>query len=216
MRRSEIVQQIMTSGAVAVIRMADSQKLMKVAEAIRKGGVTSLEITMTTPNALQVIETCVREMGTDMLVGVGSVLDEETARLAILAGAQYIVSPVLKEDIIRMAHRYDKAVMPGAFTPTEIITAQEFGADIIKIFPADVVGMPFFKAVKAPMPHVNLMPTGGVSLTNAGQWLKAGACAVGVGSSLLDNGAIANEKYDVLTANAKQLCASISEARRES
>jgi len=206
----------MTSGAVAVIRMADSQKLMKVAEAIRKGGVTSLEITMTTPNALQVIETCVREMGTDMLVGVGSVLDEETARLAILAGAQYIVSPVLKEDIIRMAHRYDKAVMPGAFTPTEIITAQEFGADIIKIFPADVVGMPFFKAVKAPMPHVNLMPTGGVSLTNAGQWLKAGACAVGVGSSLLDNGAIANEKYDVLTANAKQLCASISEARRES
>jgi len=216
MRRSEIVQQIMTSGAVAVIRMADSQKLMKVAEAIRKGGVTSLEITMTTPNALQVIETCVREMGTDMLVGVGSVLDEETARLAILAGAQYIVSPVLKEDIIRMAHRYDKAVMPGAFTPTEIITAQEFGADIIKIFPADVVGMPFFKAVKAPMPHVNLMPTGGVSLTNAGQWLKAGACAVGVGSALLDNGAIANEKYDVLTANAKQLCASISEARRES
>ncbi len=213
MNRAEIVERITGEGAVAVIRMADSAKLTKVAEAVQKGGISSIEITMTTPNALTVIETCCKEMSDDLLIGVGSVLDSETARLAILAGAKYVVSPVLKPQVIRMAHRYGIAVMPGAFTPTEIQSAHEQGADIVKIFPADVVGMAFFKAVKAPMPHVRLMPTGGVSLTNAGDWLKAGACAVGVGSALLDKQAIADENYAVLTQNARQLCECIAASR---
>ncbi len=213
MNRHEIVNRITSEGAVAVVRMADSEKLLRVAEALFRGGLSSLEITMTTPDALKVIEGATDELGDDVLIGVGSVLDSETARLAILAGAKYVVSPILKREIIETAHRYDVPAMPGAFTPTEILQAHEYGADIVKIFPSDVVGMAFFKAVKAPMPHVNLMPTGGVSLTNAGDWLKAGACAVGVGSALLDKKAIAEEKYSVLTENAKTLKRSIEAGR---
>ena len=213
MNRHEIVNRITSEGAVAVVRMADSEKLLRVAEALLRGGLSSLEITMTTPDALKVIKGATDEFGDDVLIGVGSVLDSETARLAILAGAKYVVSPILKREIIETAHRYDVPAMPGAFTPTEILQAHEYGADIVKIFPADVVGMAFFKAVKAPMPHVNLMPTGGVSLTNAGDWLKAGACAVGVGSALLDKKAIAEEKYSVLTENAKILKRSIESGR---
>lgn len=204
-----MVQTLITGGAIAVIRMSDSSKLQKVAEAIHKGGISAIEITMTTPNALKVIEETAQAMGDAIQVGVGSVLDSETARMAINAGAQYVVSPIFKPEIIHTAHRYDIPAMPGAFTPTEILEAHEQGADIVKIFPADVVGMAFFKAVKAPMPHVNLMPTGGVSLTNAGDWIRAGACAVGVGSALLDKKAIAEENYAVLTENARILKESI-------
>lgn len=213
MSRAEIVQRIINDGVVAVIRMADSRRLVNVARAIQKGGISLLEITMTTPNALKVIEQATDELGQDVLVGVGSVLDAETARLAIYAGARYVVSPILKREVVETAHRYNLPVMPGAFTPTEVLTAHEYGADIVKVFPADVTGMAFFKAVKAPMPHVNLMPTGGVSLTNAGDWLKAGACAVGVGSALLDKTAIDEENYDKLTENARTLRASIREGQ---
>ena len=209
MSRAEIVQQITRQGVVAVIRMSDSKKLMNVARAIQKGGISALEVTMTTPNALRVIEEAATELGDDVLVGVGSVLDAETARLAINAGAKYVVSPILKPEIIQAAHRYGIPAMPGAFTPTEALAAHENGADIIKIFPADVVGMAFFKAIKAPMPHLQLMPTGGVTLTNGGDWIKAGACAVGVGSALLDRNAIAEENYDLLTKNAQTLRESI-------
>ncbi len=214
MRKPEIVNRIIGEGAVCVIRMNDSTKLLKVAEAVLKGGISALEITMTTPNALRVIEECCKQIGNDMLIGVGSVLDSETARLAIIAGAKYVVSPISKREIIQTAHRYDVPVMPGAFTPTEILTAHEQGADIVKVFPADVVGMAFFKAVIAPMPHLNLMPTGGVSLTNGGDWIKAGACAVGVGSALLDKQAIANDRFDVLTENARILCESIKAGKQ--
>ncbi len=210
MTRLEIVKKIIDSGAVAVIRMEDSQKLMKVAHALLEGGISSLEITMTTPNALKVIEEAARVLPADVLIGVGSVLDAETARLAINAGAKYVVSPIFKPEIIHTAHRYGLPAMPGCFTPTEILVAHEQGADIVKVFPADVVGMPFFKAIKAPMPHLNLMPTGGVSLTNAGEWIKSGACAVGVGSALLDKKAIADGNWAKLTENAKILRENIS------
>ncbi len=209
MSRHDIVSKITQEGAVAVIRMSDPGRLLKVAEAVLKGGISSIEITMTTPGALDVIQTCSQEMGEKVLIGVGSVLDAETARLAILAGARYVVSPVFVPAVIEMAHRYDVPAMPGAFTPTEILCASQAGADIVKVFPADVVGMPFFKAVKAPMPHVNLMPTGGVTLTNGGDWIKAGACAVGVGSALLDKKAIASGNFELLTENARTLRASI-------
>lgn len=214
MSRYENVRTLISSGAVAVIRMSHSDKLKKVAEAIYKGGVSAIEITMTTPNALKVIEEVAHSMSDAIQIGVGSVLDAETARMAINAGAQFVVSPVFKPEIVHTAHRYDVPAMPGAFTPTEILQAHEQGADIVKVFPADVVGMAFFKAIKAPMPHLQLMPTGGVTLTNAGEWLKAGACAVGVGGALLDSKAIAEENYSRLTENAKILCQSIAQARK--
>lgn len=213
--RHQIVSQLVEAGAVAVVRMPDAERLLRVIDAVRAGGVTAIEITMTTPGALRVIEEAAEAYADDpaVLVGVGSVLDGLTARLAIDAGARFVVSPVLAPEVITTSHRYDVPVMPGAFTPTEVHRAHELGADVVKVFPANVVGMDFFKAVKAPMPHVKLMPTGGVTLTNAGDWLRAGACAVGVGSALLDAAAIASGDYARLTDHARTLRASIEAAR---
>jgi 2-dehydro-3-deoxyphosphogluconate aldolase/(4S)-4-hydroxy-2-oxoglutarate aldolase len=213
MSRSSIVQRIVADGAVAVIRADDPNKLRHIIDALRAGGMSAIEVTMTVPRALQIIEATAHALGDEIVLGVGSVLDATTARMAINAGARYVVSPVFKEEIVQTAHRYDLPAMPGCFTPTEILAAHEAGADIVKVFPADVLGMPFFKAVKAPMPHLQLMPTGGVSLTNAGEWLKAGACAVGIGSALLDTKAIAEGRYAVLTENARLLLQNIAAGR---
>lgn len=215
MNRGEIVRKIIDGGAVAVIRLSDPDKLIRVANAIYRGGVSGIEITMTIPDAIKVIEDANKEIGSYVNIGVGSVLSSETAQKAIDAGAKYVVSPIFKKEIIETAHENNVAALPGAFTPTEIQSAYECGADIVKVFPADVVGMAFFKGVLAPMPHLRLMPTGGVTLTNAGEWLKAGACAVGVGTALLDKKAIASENYQVLTDNAKILMESIAKARQE-
>lgn len=206
---------IFDNKAVAVIRMSNSSKLIKVAEAIYKGGVKSVEITMTVPGALKIIEEASKTIGDYINIGVGSVLNKQTANDAINAGAKYVVSPIFKLEIVQEAKRLNTPVMPGAFTPTEIFTAFEAGADVVKVFPADIVGMAFFKGVLAPMPHLKLMPTGGVSLTNAGDWLKAGACAVGVGSALLDKKAIEDENYDLLTQNAQKLMESINKAKEK-
>lgn len=207
---SKALKTILENKAVAVIRMSGTAKLIKVAEAIYKGGVRSVEITMTVPGALKMIEQANRIVGDYINIGVGSVLNKETAADAINAGAQYVVSPVFKLEVVQEAKKRNVPVMPGAFSPTEILTAFEAGADVVKVFPADIVGMAFFKSVLAPMPHLKLMPTGGVSLTNAGDWLKAGAVAVGVGSALLDKKAIADGNYDLLTQNAEKLMASIN------
>jgi len=213
MTREQIVTHIKDKAAVAVIRMTDAKKLLKVTDAISKGGVSIIEITMTVPNALKMIEEVSKSVTGDVTVGVGSVLDAATAQKAIDAGARFVVGPIFKKEIIDTAHRNGVPAMPGCFTPTEIHTAYESGADIIKVFPADVVGMAFFKGILAPMPHLPLMPTGGVTLTNAGEWLKAGACAVGVGTALLDKKAIEAENYAQLTENAKILCESIAKGR---
>ena len=214
MSKEETLSSLINCGAIAVIRLADPNKLIKVAQAIFEGGVSGIEITMTVPDAINVIKTAAAELGSYMNIGVGSVLDAATAQKAIDAGAKYVVSPIFKKEIVDAAHKNNVPVMPGAFTPTEVQTAYEAGADIIKIFPADVVGMAFFKGVLAPMPHLKLMPTGGVSLTNAGEWLKAGACAVGVGSALLSKQAIAEGNYRVLTDNAKILMESIRKVKQ--
>lgn len=198
---------------VAVVRMAESDTLHQVAEAILAGGVSHIEVTMTTPGALQVIEQLRKKGPAGMVVGVGSVCDAETARRAISAGAQYVVSPVFKPEIIAAAHAHDVPAATGCFTPTEIQLAWEAGADLIKVFPADVVGMAFFKAVLAPLPHLKLMPTGGVTLDNGGDWIRAGAVAVGVGSALLDKKAIADGNFGRLTDNASRLVASVNSAR---
>ena len=208
-----VLERILESGVVAIIRMPDSERLIRIVEAIREGGVTAIEITMTTPNALEVISDVSRRMGDEIEIGVGSVLDVKTAHDAVDAGARYVVSPIFKPEIVAAAHERGVPAMPGAFSPTEIQLATEAGADVIKVFPADVVGMEFFRAVRAPMPHLKLMPTGGVSLTNAGDWIRAGACAVGVGSALLDKRAIADEDYARLTENARTLIRSVEEGR---
>ncbi|MDP3830774.1 MAG: bifunctional 4-hydroxy-2-oxoglutarate aldolase/2-dehydro-3-deoxy-phosphogluconate aldolase, partial [Ignavibacteriaceae bacterium] len=195
---------------VAVIRAKDPGKLKRIIESLAEGGITVAEITMTVPNAIQLIEKMSNEVDKNIIIGVGSVLNRTTAIEAIKAGAKYVVSPIMKKEIIEAVHEYDVPVMPGCFTPTEIQTAYEYGADIIKVFPADALGMSFFKSILAPMPHLRLMPTGGVTLTNPGDWIKAGACAVGLGSALLDSKAINEENYSVLTANAKQVMLSIN------
>ena len=211
--RNAIVRQIEALGAVAVVRLTDAERGMQIVEAIHQGGVSAIEITMTVPNALEMIEQVAREMGGEVLVGVGSVTDRDGVRRAVEAGARYVVAPIFKEEIVDEAHGQGVPAMPGAFSPTEIQLAYEAGADVIKVFPADIVGMAFFKAVRAPLPHLKLMPTGGVSLTNAGDWLRAGAVAVGVGSALLDKKAIAEGNYAQLTENARTLMSSIAEAR---
>lgn len=210
MSKKLILDEIFKRKAVAVLRVKEEDKLKKVIEAIDAGGVSVAEITMTVPNAIKLIEKMSNELDEHIIIGVGSVLSKEVAEDAIKAGAKYVVSPILKKEIIEMAQKYDVPVMPGCFTPTEIYSAFEMGADIVKVFPADIVGMPFFKAILAPMPHLKLMPTGGVSLTNAGDWLKAGSCAVGIGSALLDNIAIKEENYLKLTENAKIIMSSIN------
>jgi 2-dehydro-3-deoxyphosphogluconate aldolase / (4S)-4-hydroxy-2-oxoglutarate aldolase len=213
MTRQEILSRILDSGIVAVVRIRDASRCMRVIEAVREGGVEVAEITMTVPGALALIEEAARNFGGSVPIGVGSVLDAETVHRAVDAGASYIVSPVFKPEVVAAAHESDVPVMPGAFTPTEILAAHEAGADVVKVFPADVLGMTFFKGVLAPMPFLKLMPTGGVDLDNAGDWLRAGAVAVGVGSALLDGQAIEEGRYDVLTRNARRLRESFERGR---
>ena len=213
MGKEIILEQILKTKVIAVLRVKEADKLKKIIEAIYKGGITAVEITMTVPNAIKLIEKMSEELNKNIVLGVGSVLNKSIAEDAIKAGAKYVVSPVLKKEIIETSHKYNVPAMPGCFTPTEIQTAYEYGADIIKVFPADVVGMAFFKSVLAPLPHLKLMPTGGVNLTNACDWLKAGACAVGIGSALLDKKAIAEENYSVLTQNAKTIIENIQKGK---
>lgn len=199
------VERLEAIGAAAVIRTQEPARLLRVAEALRAGGIEAIEVTMTVPNAVDMIETVDRELGDDVLLGVGSVLDASTAQRAAQAGARFVVSPVFKRELIQAAHEQGAAALPGCFTPTEVQAAWEAGADVVKVFPASVVGTPFVKALKAPLPHLKLMPTGGITLQNAGDWLRAGAVAVGVGSALLDESAIAEGRYEVLTDNARTL-----------
>lgn len=212
--RTEIVQQVIDEGVVAVIRLSDTAKLPAVIEAIVDGGVRAIEITLTVPGAIGQIATARKAFGDRILLGVGSVLDRKAAVESVEAGARFVVSPIFRKQIVSTAHELGVPAFPGAFTPTEIAAAVRAGADIVKIFPADVVGMPFFKAVKAPMPHLKLMPTGGVSLTNAADWLAAGACAVGIGSALVTKKAVSEGDYDQLKENARIVRENIDSYRK--
>lgn len=211
--RGEVVRAIEHNGVVAVIRLKDPNTLRGVVDALAEGGVRALEVTMTVPRAIDLIAELAPSLPPGFLLGAGTVLDSETARLAILAGARFLVSPVFRPDVVAMSHRYDVAVMPGCFTPTEILAAWESGADVVKVFPATALGPGFFKDVHGPLPQVKLMPTGGVSLTNAGDWIRAGAVAVGVGTALLDAKAIAAGDFGVITTNARTIVASVEAAR---
>lgn len=207
--RNERLTQLLERKVIAVIRMTDTDKLADVIGAIQKGGVEWIEITMVVPDAIEVLRETSKRAGAEAVIGAGTVLDPETARLAILAGAEFIVSPILNLDVIRLAHRYDRLAIPGAFTPTEIMTAWEAGADVVKVFPATALGPQFVKDLRGPLPQVKLCPTGGVTVDNAGEFIAAGAACVGIGTNLLDKKAIAEGRYDHLTQRAKQLVANI-------
>jgi 2-dehydro-3-deoxyphosphogluconate aldolase/(4S)-4-hydroxy-2-oxoglutarate aldolase len=207
--RSGVVAAIAADRAVAVVRTDEPDKLIQIARALAAGGVVCFEVTMTVPNALEGIRAVTAELGGSILVGAGSVLSAAQAEAAVEAGARYVVSPVFKREIVETAHALGAAAMPGCFTPTEILLAHEAGADVAKVFPAGSLGPGFIKGVLAPMPHLKLMPTGGVSLSNATDWLRAGAVAVGAGSALVERAAIAAGDWGRLTANAQRLRASI-------
>jgi 2-dehydro-3-deoxyphosphogluconate aldolase/(4S)-4-hydroxy-2-oxoglutarate aldolase len=191
MSREMMMQRVLDCGIVAVVRANDGSQLVEVCRALADGGIDVTEITFTVPDAIDVLKAVKRELGNRILLGAGTILDPETARAAILAGAEYLVSPTLNLEVIAMARRYGKLSMPGAFTPTEILTAYEAGADIVKIFPAEIVGPAYFKAIRGPLPQVRMMPTGGVDTTTAEKFLDAGACCLGMGSMLIDPKALA-------------------------
>lgn len=184
-----------------------------MAKAIKAGGVAIIEFTMTTPNALGIIEESAREFGDKVLLGAGTVLDAETARAAILAGAEFIVGPTLDPGVIEVCRRYSKVVIPGAFSPTEILTAWQWGADFVKVFPATLGGPSYLKAIREPLPQVKLIPVGGVSLENVADFIKAGAVAVAVGGNLVKKRAIAKGNFAELTETARQFVAAIRDAR---
>src|SRR5438128_5888401 len=216
MSKEQQLHQVLDCGIVAVVRSPDSEQLVEVCRALADGGVTVVEITMSVPNALDVLRQVRQALGNRLLLGAGTVLDPETARAVLLAGAEYIVAPTVNLDVIRLCQRYDKLVMPGAFTPTEILTAWEAGADIVKVFPADVVGPAFFKALRGPLPHIRLMPTGGVDLTTAADFLKAGACCLGIGGQLVEPKAVAERNFDHIRNLARQYVAIVQQVRRGS
>src|SRR5580704_8862370 len=211
MDKAAVLGALREIGLVPVLRAESVEKAMALAGAIADGGVTVLEITMTVPGAIQVMRK-LAEQRSDILIGAGTVLDPETARMCILEGAQFVVSPALNLKTIEMCHRYGIAVLPGALTPTEIVTAWEAGADVVKIFPASALGgTKYLKSVKAPLPQVELIPTGGVSLATAAEFLEAGAFALGVGADLVDTKAIAKGTPETITENARKYLAIVRE-----
>lgn len=213
MEKNDILSTLIDLGVVVILRSDDPGQLMRAVEALRAGGLRAFEVTMTVPGALDVMRDVGHRFGSEILLGAGTVLDGETARSAILAGAQFIVSPSLSQSVITVAHRYSKVVVPGAFTPTEILTAWEAGADIVKVFPIRSVGPHYLKDVLAPLPQVRLMPTGGVNLENAADFIRAGAVAVGMGGALLDKAILAEGRFEELTERARRLLDAIQRAR---
>ncbi len=211
MEKDLILSAIKKTGVVAVIRADNEEQAYKITDACLKGGINSLEITFTVPRAHRIIESLDKKYGNDILLGAGTVLDSETARIAILSGAKYIVSPYLNVEMIKLCNRYQVPTMPGVMTIKEVVEAMEAGADILKIFPGGVFGPKFIKDIKGPLPQAQLMPTGGVSIDNVQEWIKAGAVAVGAGSALT-KGAKTGD-YDLVTKVAKEFIEKIKIAR---
>jgi 2-dehydro-3-deoxyphosphogluconate aldolase/(4S)-4-hydroxy-2-oxoglutarate aldolase len=211
--RDAVVSAVERAGIVAVIRIKEPAKLRAVVDAIAEGGVRALEVTMTVPGAVDLIREMAPTLPAGFVFGAGTVLDADTANRVVDAGAQFVVSPVFRRSVIEACHDRDVPAMPGCFSPTEILDAWDAGADVVKVFPATALGPGFFKDVRGPLPQVKMMPTGGVTLDNAGDWIRAGAVAVGVGTALLDAKAIAAGDYKTLRANAERIVANVRAAR---
>ena len=213
MSKPEIIDRIVNPGIVAIIRADSSEQLMGAAEALYEGGVTGMEVTMTTPNALQVINDVAKRFGKKVLIGVGTVLDTETCRAAILAGSQFVVTPVTRPDVITLCNRYGIPIAAGAYTPTEALTAYEAGADFVKIFPADQLGPQYIKNILAPLPQLQIIPTGGVTVATVDAFIKAGCVALGAGSSLVSKDILKNQDWKKLTETAAAFVEAIQKAR---
>jgi 2-dehydro-3-deoxyphosphogluconate aldolase/(4S)-4-hydroxy-2-oxoglutarate aldolase len=213
MQKAEVLKALREIGLVPVLRADSEAQALALADAISAGGVTVLEVTMTVPGAIRVMRRLAEERP-DILIGAGTVLDPETARMCILEGAQFVVSPALNIKTIELCHRYGVAVLPGALTPTEIVTAWEAGADVVKVFPASSLGgAKYLKSVKAPLPQVELIPTGGVSLATAAEFLEAGAFALGVGADLVNLKAVAEGHPEIITESARKYLAIVRKYR---
>lgn len=213
MKKTEVLQAIRQVGILPVLRASSVDTAMQLAAAIADGGVSAMEVTMTVPGAIEVIRRLVKERP-DLLIGAGTVLDPETARICILEGAQFVVSPAINLETIALCHRYSIAVLPGALTPTEVVTAWQAGADIIKVFPASAMGgAKYLQSLKAPLPQIELIPTGGVNVSTAKDFLAAGAFALGVGADLVDESACFEERLHEVTATAARYAAIVREYR---
>ena len=216
MTSQEILAFITGIGIVPIVRVASADSAVQAVEAIYRGGVRAAEITMTVPGAIRALEQVADRLGDRMMLGAGTVLDPETARACMLAGAQFFVTPALRLSTIEMAKRYSKVVFPGALTPTEVLSAWEAGADAVKIFPCGNMGGPkYIKALKGPFPHIAMIPTGGVNLETAGDFLKAGACAIAVGTEMVDPKTIQQGRFDLIEERARQYLACVAKARTE-
>jgi 2-dehydro-3-deoxyphosphogluconate aldolase/(4S)-4-hydroxy-2-oxoglutarate aldolase len=211
--RAAVTEQIQATGVVAVIRLREADRLFRVVDALMDGGVRALEVTMTVPGAVDLIGQLSGRLPAGFVLGAGTVLDVDTARRVIRAGARFVVGPTFNPAIVRLCHAEDVACVPGCFTPTEILAAWEAGADIVKVFPATALGPGFLRDVRGPLPQVRMMPTGGVSLENAGEWIKAGAVAIGVGTAMLDSKAIADGRYEEITRRARAFVEAVAHAR---
>jgi len=214
MSKSRNLERVLRGGVVAILRAPTGEMLLEAASALAAGGVEAVEVTFTVPRAHRILEQVADRLGDKILLGAGTVLDPETARTAILAGAEFIVGPNVNRRVIRLCRRYDKLVFPGAFTPTEVVAAWEAGADIVKIFPSDFVGPGYLKALSGPLPQVRLMPTGGVNLQTAADFLRAGACALGIGGSLVEPKALAARDFARIESLARQYVEIVTRARQ--
>jgi 2-dehydro-3-deoxyphosphogluconate aldolase/(4S)-4-hydroxy-2-oxoglutarate aldolase len=216
MTPQEILEFITGIGVVPIVRVSSAESAVQAVDSIYQGGIRAAEITMTVPGALRALETVADRLGDKMMLGAGTVLDPETARACMLAGAQFFVTPALRVSTIEMAKRYSKVIFPGALTPTEVLTAWEAGADAVKIFPCGNLGGPkYIKALKGPLPHIAMIPTGGVNLETASDFLKAGSCAIAVGTEMVDAKTIREGRFDVIEERARQFLACVSKARAE-
>jgi 2-dehydro-3-deoxyphosphogluconate aldolase / (4S)-4-hydroxy-2-oxoglutarate aldolase len=213
MTKAEIIQRIIEPGVVGIFRASSADEFFRASEALIAGGVTAVEITMTTPNALLVIREAKKNFGNRALIGVGTVTDERTANAAIEAGAEFVVTPIFRPEVIAACNRAQKPIMSGAYTPTEAFNATEAGADFIKIFPADNLGPSYVKAIRAPLPHLKIVPTGGVDVKTCGEFIKAGCVAVGAGSTLFDKEILQKRDWTALTDLAAAFVRSIKDAR---
>jgi 2-dehydro-3-deoxyphosphogluconate aldolase/(4S)-4-hydroxy-2-oxoglutarate aldolase len=214
MKKDVILRSILDIGVVPVVRTSSAESAILAIEAVYRGGIRAAEITMTVPGAVKALEKLADAFGDKLVLGAGTVLDPETARICMLAGAQFFVTPALNVKTIEIAKRYSKVIMPGALTPTEVVTAWEAGADFVKVFPCGALGgAKYIKALKAPLPHIEMVPTGGVSLETTADFLKAGAAAVAVGAELIDAKTISEGRYEVFEERARQFLAEVAKAR---
>lgn len=213
-KRNQIIEQLVNPGIIAVVRAQRRDQVLPLSEALVAGGVIAIEITMTTPDAIQAIREASAHFGNRALIGVGTVIDADTCRAAITAGAEFVVSPILRPELIPIAHDAERPIMLGAYTPTEAQTAHEAGSDFVKIFPADGLGPKYIKGLRAPLPHLRIVPTGGVNLDTATDFLKAGCAALGVGSSLVSSKILSENNWDELTSLAKRYVEIVREFRK--